>query len=600
MNPSYNPNFPAEGATTSISTHYPPPSAPHFMPAPPHVSSGHSAGPPMMPSGPPPAMHRPPFNSNSSLGSMELPTSTLEIRVRCDRLADQDVFSKSDPFCVMFQKPRGQHAHWVEVGRTEVIKNNLSPEWQTKFIVNYSFEERQEVKFEVYDWDQDSRNLSAHDFLGRCQTTLGQIVAASGHQFTAVLQDSPGRATSHIFITTEELGANKEVAYIQLAAENLDKMDFFGKSDPFFVISKGFSNGRFVVVKKSEVIKKTLNPSWAQFSVPVRDLCNNNYERPLKIDVYDWNASGKDDFIGSFMTSLRSLSSAAIERTKYPCINEKKVGKKKYTNSGLVYVKSYRTEKQLTFLDYIQGGTSMNFSVAIDFTASNGNPQHPSSLHHLRPGFLDNQYTAAIRACGEIIEDYDSDKMFPALGFGARVPPSGMVSHEFYLNLRDDNPYCARVDGLIQAYYNALQRVTLYGPTNFAPVIQHVTRFAQTYQDGRQYFVLLIITDGIITDMDMTKQAIIEASKYPMSIIIVGVGEEDFSAMEELDSDDKLLSYYNQKAQRDIVQFVELRKFLSPRDQTWDKAMLAKEVMAEVPGQVVDWMKFKGVKPIET
>eukprot|EP00094_Tigriopus_californicus_P005011 TCALIF_04825-PA protein Name:"Similar to Gusb Beta-glucuronidase (Mus musculus)" AED:0.10 eAED:0.10 QI:0/0/0/0.71/1/1/7/0/1725 len=429
----------------------------------------------------------------------------------------------------MNPKPRGQHAHWVEVGRTEVIKNNLSPEWQTKFIVNYSFEERQEVKFEVYDWDQDSRNLSAHDFLGRCQTTLGQIVAASGHQFTAVLQDSPGRATSHIFITTEELGANKEVAYIQLAAENLDKMDFFGKSDPFFVISKGFSNGRFVVVKKSEVIKKTLNPSWAQFSVPVRDLCNNNYERPLKIDVYDWNASGKDDFIGSFMTSLRSLSSAAIERTKYPCINEKKVGKKKYTNSGL--------------------------------------------------------YTAAIRACGEIIEDYDSDKMFPALGFGARVPPSGMVSHEFYLNLRDDNPYCARVDGLIQAYYNALQRVTLYGPTNFAPVIQHVTRFAQTYQDGRQYFVLLIITDGIITDMDMTKQAIIEASKYPMSIIIVGVGEEDFSAMEELDSDDKLLSYYNQKAQRDIVQFVELRKFLSPRDQTWDKAMLAKEVMAEVPGQ---------------
>lgn len=593
---SYNPHFPG-GASSSSAPFYPP-SAPLFMNAPPHVASASGSGAPPMP-GQPMMMH-PPLNQMNSLGSMELPTSTLEIRVRCDNLSDQDVFSKSDPFCVMFQKPRGQNTHWVEIGRTETIMNNLNPEWQTKFVVNYSFEERQEVKFEVYDWDRNSRNLSSHDFLGRIQTTLGQIVAASGNQFTAVLQDSPGRSTSHIFITAEEMGANKEVAYIQLAAENLDKMDFFGKSDPFFVISKGFSNGRFVVVKKSEVIKKTLNPTWAEFSIPVRDLCNNNYDRQLKIEVFDWNSSGKDDFIGSFMTTLRSLSSAAIECTKYPCINEKKVGKKKYTNSGHVLVKRYRVEKQLTFLDYIQGGTSMNFSVAIDFTASNGNPQHPSSLHYLRPGFLDNQYTTAIRACGEIIEDYDSDKMFPALGFGARIPPNGMVSHEFYLNLRTDNPYCARVDGLLQAYFNALQRVTLYGPTNFAPVIQHVTRFAQTYQDGRQYFVLLIITDGIITDMDMTKQAIIEASKYPMSIIIVGVGEEDFSAMEELDSDDKLLTYYNQKAQRDIVQFVELRKFVSARDGTWDKVMLAKEVMAEVPGQVVEWMKFKGVKPIQT
>jgi hypothetical protein len=57
--------------------------------------------------------------------------------------------------------------------------------------------------------------------------------------------------------------------------------------------------------------------------------------------------------------------------------------------------------------------------------------------------------------------------------------------------------------------------------------------------DPTNYFILLIITDGIICDMEDTKQSIIAASSLPMSIIIVGVGEEDFSAMEELDSDDK-------------------------------------------------------------
>ena len=47
------------------------------------------------------------------------------------------------------------------------------------------------------------------------------------------------------------------------------------------------------------------------------------------------------------------------------------------------------------------------------------------------------------------------------------------------------------------------------------------------------YYVLLIITDGEITDMDETKRAIVSASNLPMSIIIVGVGENrDFSSME--------------------------------------------------------------------
>ena len=83
---------------------------------------------------------------------------------------------------------------------------------------------------------------------------------------------------------------------------------------------------------------------------------------------------------------------------------------------------------------------------------------------------------------GEIIQDYDTDKQFPALGFGAQIPPNGQVSHEFFLNLRQDTPYCSGVDGLLAAYWNTIQNVRLYGPTNFAPVINHVANFARAYQ----------------------------------------------------------------------------------------------------------------------
>ena len=74
--------------------------------------------------------------------------------------------------------------------------------------------------------------------------------------------------------------------------------------------------------------------------------------------------------------------------------------------------------------------------------------------------------------------------------------------------------------------------------------------------------MLLIITDGVITDMDQTLSAVVQASRLPMSIIIIGVGGADFSAMEFLDSDDKLLrSSRGDVAFRDIVQFVPFREF---------------------------------------
>lgn len=44
-----------------------------------------------------------------------------------------------------------------------------------------------------------------------------------------------------------------------------------------------------------------------------------------------------------------------------------------------------------------------------------------------------NTYAMALKAVGEIIQDYDSDKLFPAYGFGAKLPPDGKISHAFPL-----------------------------------------------------------------------------------------------------------------------------------------------------------------------
>lgn len=81
-----------------------------------------------------------------------------------------------------------------------------------------------------------------------------------------------------------------------------------------------------------------------------------------------------------------------------------------------------------------------------------------------------------------------------------------------------------------------------------------------------------------------------------MSIIIVGVGEADFSAMEELDADSVPLVSGGRRAARDIVQFVEFSRFNRPGHST--KAELAKEVLAEIPDQLTGYMKSRNITPL--
>lgn len=61
-----------------------------------------------------------------------------------------------------------------------------------------------------------------------------------------------------------------------------------------------------------------------------------------------------------------------------------------------------------------------------------GNPSQPTSLHYMNP-YQMNAYAMALKAVGDIIQDYDSDKLFPAYGFGAKLPPDGKISHAFPL-----------------------------------------------------------------------------------------------------------------------------------------------------------------------
>nr|XP_058962949.1 copine-3-like isoform X1 [Pocillopora verrucosa] len=517
----------------------------------------------------------------------------VELHISCRGLLDRDTTSKSDPLCALYiQDSLGK---WVEYARTEKIQNNLNPDFAKGIVVDYYFEMVQKLKFSVYDVDNETSSLGDDDALGDMECNLGQVV--SKKSFASTLQIN-GRQVGTINVYAEELKGGNEIVNLTFRATNLDNKDFLGKSDPFLQLSKLKSDGGTLLVHRTEVVKNNLNPSWMSFSIALATLCGGDYDAPIRIGCYDWDEDDDNDLIGCVDITLRSLIDSKESGKGLDLVNSKKKQKKKgYVNSGVLYVSQCNITKLYTFLDYVMGGCQINFTVGIDFTASNGDPRNAQSLHYLH-SHEPNEYVKALVAVGEVCQDYDTDKFFPALGFGAKIPPGMQVSHEFPLNFNPTNPYCHGIQEIVLAYQNCIRQVQLYGPTNVAPIINHVIRFAERAgqeNTASQYYVLLLLTDGVLSDMAETKAAIVKASRLPMSVIIVGVGQADFKDMDELDADEGRLRSGHNYAERDIVQFVPFRDFKSQ-----PPAVLAKHVLAEIPKQVQEHFNKRGLAPVQS
>uniref|UniRef100_A0A7N8X1R4 Copine-3 n=1 Tax=Mastacembelus armatus TaxID=205130 RepID=A0A7N8X1R4_9TELE len=508
----------------------------------------------------------------------------VELSVSCSNLLDKDYGSKSDPLCVLLQNTGGDN--WVELARTERILNNQNPSFVERLRVDYHFETVQNLKLAVYDIDNSTSDLKDDDYLGGTELTLGQVHTSS--------HSTPQLTLALHRVTAEEIKDNRAIE-LEMEAKNLDKKDTFGKSDPFLEFSKQGDDGRWQLVHRTEVVKNNLNPSWRKFFISLQTLCSSDLNRPLKVDCSDHDSDGSHDLIGSFTTSATELLKAAQgSQVAFDCIHpEKQKKKKSYKNSGVVSVKSCKVKTSLPKICYCK---LLLLSVGIDFTGSNGDPRSPQSLHYLSPDGM-NQYLGALWAVGQVVQDYDSDKLFPAFGFGAKLPPEYKAAHhEFALNFNPSNPYCKGVEGIVEAYRMVLPQLRLSGPTNFSPIINHVASISSSAaqaNNASQYFVLLILTDGEITDFDQTRDAIVRASRLPMSIIIIGVGPADFKAMELLDGDDGVLkSTVGEPVARDIVQFVPYRQFKDA-----PMTALSQSVLAEVPKQLVSYFKLRGLDP---
>ncbi|CAO2210218.1 unnamed protein product [Urochloa humidicola] len=192
-----------------------------------------------------------------------------------------------------------------------------------------------------------------------------------------------------------------------------------------------------------------------------------------------------------------------------------------------------------------QGLESSNLILGIDFTKSNEWTGKQSfggqSLHRL--GETPNPYEQAISIIGKTLAPFDEDNLIPCFGFG------DATTHDYNVfSFHHDNSPCHGFEEVLACYRKIVPHLRLSGPTSFAPIVEAAVDIVE--RSGGQYHVLVIVADGQVTrsvdtgDSDLSPQekrtvdSIVMASSYPLSIVLVGVGDGPWEDMQKFD--DKL------------------------------------------------------------
>ncbi|KAK4780772.1 hypothetical protein SAY87_016878 [Trapa incisa] len=232
------------------------------------------------------------------------------------------------------------------------------------------------------------------------------------------------------------------------------------------------------------------------------------------------------------------------------------------------------------------GLESSNLIVGIDFTKSNewtgARSFKHRSLHNLGNG--PNPYEQAISIIGKTLSTFDDDNSIPCYGFG-----DATTHYQDVFSFYPEDRFCNGFEEVLNRYREMVPHLCLAGPTSFAPIIEMAMTIVE--QSGGQYHVLLIIADGQVTrsvDTEIgqlssheqkTIDAIIRASEYPLSIVLVGVGDGPWDMMSEFDDNIPSRLFDN-------FQFVNFTKIMSKNmDLSRKQTEFALSALMEIPSQ---------------
>jgi Ca2+-dependent lipid-binding protein len=230
----------------------------------------------------------------------------VHISLKAQKLPNAAGFLKgtSDPFAVLTLYNKNDHnTPPVKIGKTEVVKNNLSPDWIQTFTVEYDPDMSQSIHVKVYD--QNSYSSKNNTEMASATFDLDTVMSAKGHTKSKQLKRG-----GVIDLRAEEAKGSGNLR-LKLSGMKLKNTEgFMRMSDPFYQFERkdvGLRGTEWNIVHRSGTINDNLNPNWSEEKIDLSVLCRGNLDEILRFSVMDYESSGDHVLMGQIEMSVNDF-----------------------------------------------------------------------------------------------------------------------------------------------------------------------------------------------------------------------------------------------------------------------------------------------------
>ena len=257
-------------------------------------------------------------------------------------------------------------------------------------------------------------------------------------------------------------------------------------------------------------------------------LCNKKLNQKIRFGVYDT----RDLEVNRVIVSVNEL----LEENKF----------EGFDGSKLIF-EGFELYDRPNFLEYLSANWQIRLAGAIDFSVANGNQNDEFCLHNLNES---NYYESTLRQISTVIEPYSQNKISHFYGFGAEINDQDQTQSldntiaerladldlvgGFPINLDTAQSESVGIDELVANYKNSLSKIQFKSETQLAPTLRAIKKNINKQQ--QVYYAVVLMIAGEISDMEETKELIVQLSHYPCSIIAIGLSDTGLEQFEQFNA----------------------------------------------------------------
>uniref|UniRef100_A0A915MF63 Copine C-terminal domain-containing protein n=1 Tax=Meloidogyne javanica TaxID=6303 RepID=A0A915MF63_MELJA len=464
--------------------------------------------------------------------------------------------------CAFSESEETQRGPWKVTTASELLNSGFGKKYfelPNVFAIEFQLERQQYLRLDICDLLETQNEAKS---FGYCVFSVSELVCArNGKIQRKLINDETGQEIAEALLSCT-LRPKTHAIILQFAANNLYKKGINATTQIFFEI----------------------------YRLPIEGGCEDNNEFEGRNNIEDeLNANTSN---GQRKISISGSPTEISGTTK---------------NKNLI--RAYNP----SFLEYIFAGSFLNLAFAVDFSRSDSAVDENNLRRYV------SDVELSISAFGEPLREFQSSNSYAAFGLGAKIPPQFRESQEFCLNLETD-PYCRGLSSVFSAFKTSFVNVQPLNMAHLSHVIYYVAKLAQnslsraspalssgmetiTDYNAPNYFVLVIITRGVFDDLKETVQAIIFASRSPISIIFVEIcndqKREEITELERLATAGTRLNYHGRKPERDCTQYVSIASCRFEESKPNDlKALIAERGLSTIGQQMCTWMLRNGYQKV--